>query len=226
MSFYEQLQSATTAERESLLKQPLIADAFAGRVSVSQYIAYLTQAYHHVKHTVPLMMACGARLGDRHEWLREKIVSYIEEEYGHHEWVLDDIEASGGDRESARLSTPMFETELMVAYAYDLIARGNPVGFFGMVHVLEGTSTALATQAAGQLAETLRLPKQAFRYLSSHGALDLSHVDFFRDLVERLPGSDQDAVIEGARRFYRLYAGIFAGLYRERIQERHHETVR
>jgi hypothetical protein len=39
--------------------------------------------------------------------------------------------------------------ELMVAYLYDLIARGNPVGLFGMVNVLEGTSIALATQAAG-----------------------------------------------------------------------------
>ncbi len=36
----------------------------------------------------------------------------------------------------------------MVAYVYDYIARRNPVGFFGMVHVLEGTSTALATTAA------------------------------------------------------------------------------
>lgn len=113
-------------------------------------------------------------------------MSYIDEEYGHHEWVLDDIVASGGDRESARHSVPAFETEMMVAYAYDLIERGNPVGFFGMVHVLEGTSTALATNASQRLASALGLPKTAFTYLSSHGALDVSHVDFFRDIVNEL----------------------------------------
>ena len=42
-------------------------------------------------------------------------------------------------------------TELMVAYVYDRIARHNPVSFFGMVNVLEGTSIALATRAAGSI---------------------------------------------------------------------------
>ena len=36
----------------------------------------------------------------------------------------------------------------MVAYAYDTVQRRNPVGFFGMVYVLEGTSVALALSAA------------------------------------------------------------------------------
>jgi hypothetical protein len=59
----------------------------------------------------------------------------------------------------------------MVAYLYDLIARGNPVGLFGMVNVLEGTSIALATQAAGR-SRAAWAADQAFSYLSSHGALD------------------------------------------------------
>ena len=36
----------------------------------------------------------------------------------------------------------------MVAYAYDMIHRVNPIGFFGMVLVLEGTSTAAAHRQA------------------------------------------------------------------------------
>ena len=155
MSFYEELQEATAAARGELLSLPLFADALAGRVTRPLYIAFLSQAYHHVKHTVPLMMACGARLDDEYEWLRGKIVHYIEEEYGHHEWVLNDIEASGGDPVRVRFGRPSLETELMVSYAYDTINRGNPLGFFGMVHVLEGTSTALATQAAQQAKDDL-----------------------------------------------------------------------
>lgn len=216
MSFYEELQEATASDRAELLGLPLIADAMAGRVTRPMYIEFLSQAYHHVKHTVPLMMACGARLGDEQEWLRGKIVNYIDEEYGHHEWVLNDIKASGGDPERVRYSQPAVPTELMVAYAYDTVARGNPVGFFGMVHVLEGTSTALATQAAQQLAQALQLPPAAFSYLSSHGALDVGHVDFFRDLVNRLiEPRDQDAVIHAARMFYRLYGDIFRHIHQE-----------
>lgn len=216
MSFYDTLQKETAAARDSMLALPLFADALAGRVTRPLYIDYLTEAYHHVKHTVPLMMACGARLGDEQEWLREKITHYIEEEYGHHEWVLNDIAASGGDAERARRSRPSVPTEIMVAYAYDTVQRGNPVGFFGMVHVLEGTSTAMATQAAQSIAKALALPKKAFSYLSSHGQLDLSHVDFFRDLVNRIDDArDREAVIHASRMFYRLYGDIFHHLHQE-----------
>ena len=40
-------------------------------------------------------------------------------------------------------------TEVMVAYAYDAIARRHPLHFLGMVFVLEGTSVSLALAAAG-----------------------------------------------------------------------------
>ena len=61
----------------------------------------------------------------------------------------------------------------MVSYAYDTIQRGNPVGFFGMVLVLEGTSVALATRAANSIQTSLDLPRNAFSYLLSHGDLDI-----------------------------------------------------
>jgi len=130
--------------------------------------------------------------------------------------VLDDIRAAGGDADAVRRSEPAFPTEMMISYAYDTVQRGNPVGFFGMVHVLEGTSTALATRAATSLATALQLPPSAFSYLSSHGALDVQHVDFFRDLVDAFDKpSDRAAVVHASRRFYRLYGDIFSHLHRE-----------
>lgn len=217
MSFYDRLETETADARRELLSLPLFADALAGRVNRPLYVAFLTQAYHHVKHTVPLMMACGARLGDRHEWLRGKLVHYIEGEYGHHEWILNDIRVAGGDAEAVRANRPALATEVMVAYAYDLVNRGNPVGLMGMVHVLEGTSTALATQAAGSMASALGLPPKAFSYLSSHGALDVEHVGFFRDLVNQLDREeDREAVVHASRAFNRLYGDIFRHLHQER----------
>jgi pyrroloquinoline quinone (PQQ) biosynthesis protein C len=213
MSFFEQLQQATQAEQAELQSVPIIRKALAGQVTLKQYVAFLTQAYHHVKHTTPLLMACGARLGDDKEWLREAIAHYIEEEIGHQEWILNDIAACGADAEAVRHGKPAFATELMVAYAYDTIARGNPVGFFGMVHVLEGTSIQLAINAADTLQQSLGLPKQAFTYLNSHGALDLEHVDFFRDLVNRLDSEEDKAcLVHCAKAVFRLYGDIFRSL--------------
>lgn len=213
MNFHDELLAATAGERAGLLAIPFIRDGAGGRLQRRDYLAFLAEAYHHVKHTLPLLMACGARLPERLEWLRAAMGHYIEEETGHQEWILNDIRACGGDAEAVRRSRPGLAAELMVAYAYDTIARGNPVGFLGMVLVLEGTSTAVASQAAGALRQSLALPPQAFSYLTSHGALDQEHTRFFATLVDRIDDSgDREALIHAARVFYRLYGDVFRGL--------------
>ncbi len=74
MTFHEQLARVTAADREFLLSAPVIRRALAGDVTRELYVAFLTQAYHHVRHTVPLLMAVGARVPDRHAWLRDAIL--------------------------------------------------------------------------------------------------------------------------------------------------------
>ena len=64
----------------------------------------------------------------------------------------------------------------MVGYAWDTVQRRNPVGFFGMVFVLEGASVALALNAADQIQRSLSLPARAMTYLRSHGQLDREHI--------------------------------------------------
>lgn len=220
MPFHDRLIAETAREREALLGIPIIREALGGAVGREDYVAFLTQAYHHVRHTVPLLMACGARLPARLEWLRTAIGEYIEEEMGHHEWILDDLEACGADRADIEGSMPSEATELMVAYAYDTIMRGNPVGFFGMVLVLEGTSVALATRAAETIEQSLGLPRNAFTYLRSHGDLDIEHTGFFEGLMNRLDDpADQAAVVHAARRFYKLYGDVFRGLRAARVAE-------
>lgn len=213
MNFHDQLLAQTSAARHELLSTPILAQAQSGGVTRADYLEFLNQAYHHVKHTVPLLMACGSRLPERLEWLREAIGEYIEEEMGHQRWILADIAQAGGDPDAVANGTPSAATELMVAYAYDLIQRRNPVGFFGMVLVLEGTSTALASSVAGTLESHLQLPRKAFTYLRSHGELDIEHTAFFATLMNRLEDpDDQQAVVHSANMFYRLYGDVFRGL--------------
>lgn len=215
MPFFEELQRRTAAERDALFAIPVIQDCLAGQVTREQYLAFLGEAYHHVKHTVPLLMACGARLPESHAWLQGAIGHYIAEETGHEQWILSDIAAAGGNADAVRASAPGAAAELLVAYVYDYIARRNPVGFFGMVHVLEGTSQALATRAAQVMRSRLGLPPEAFTYLSSHGTLDQEHVRFFAGLMDRLDApADRDAVTHVARAVFRLYGDVFRALPR------------
>ncbi len=213
MSFFATLQSATQAEREKLFTAAIFNKALSGAATMEDYVAFLTEAYHHVKHTVPLLMATGSRLPESHEWLRTAVAEYIEEEIGHQEWILNDIAVCGYDKETVRHSQPGRATELMVAYAYDQVQRVNPIGFFGMVHVLEGTSITTADKVASAVKQSLGLEENAFTYLRSHGALDQQHVKFFERLMDRVTDKDEQAqIIHCAKMFYHLYGAIFRDL--------------
>lgn len=213
MTFFNDLYNATEVERNDLFNIPQVQLGVAGDIRLETYIAFLTEAFHHVKHTVPLLMACGSRLPQEPSWLREAIIEYVDEEKGHEEWILNDIEACGADKEAVRFGTPQPATEMMVAYAYYTIERINPVAFFGMVLVLEGTSIQLAIRAAKAIKNNLQLPDSAFSYLNSHGALDIEHMGFYEGLMNKVEDSvTQQQIVHCAKMMYRLYGDIFRGL--------------
>ena len=161
------------------------------------------------RHTVPLMMWCGAHLGHERAWVQPLLGEYIAEETGHEHWILDDIRACGEDADALVAQGPNAATELMVAYAYDGIRRHNPMHFFGMVYALEGTSTALALEAADGIRKALALKPSALRYLRSHGAVDQEHVRFFENLVNRVEDADdREAIVHAGGMFVRLFGDV------------------
>jgi pyrroloquinoline quinone (PQQ) biosynthesis protein C len=213
MSFFNQLEIATNKDREALFSIPIIQDALRGQIKLNQYLAFLKEAYHHVKHTVSLLTACKNQTSYDYPWLKEALTHYIEDEMGHEEWILNDIKSAGGKSEDVRHSEPSIFTELMVADAYYQIYQKNPIGFLGMVFVLEGTSIAIATNAAEEMQKSLQLSNEAFTYLTSHGSLDLTHVEFFKSLVNQFTKEeDKKIMIECAKKFYFLYGNIFKHL--------------
>ncbi|WNJ97876.1 iron-containing redox enzyme family protein [Vibrio ruber] len=215
--FFNQLQQATRPAREVMLSAPIITACSRGDINLAQYQAFLTQAYHHVKHTVPLLMACGARLGEEKEWLRVAIAEYIEEEIGHHEWILNDICACGGSADDVRNNqndgAVCSAIELMIAYLYHQIDRGNPLALFGMVWVLEGTSVGIGGQVAQQVKQTLNLQDDALTYLTSHSELDQEHIQFFACLMDRITDPDeQQVIIRSANMVFQLYGQMLQTL--------------
>ena len=212
--FFDRLVRETKEEQARFAVTPQLLAGLMGQISRANYLAYLTEAYHHVRHTVPLMQAARHRLHDRGDaMLVDALDEYIVEETGHEEWILDDIAAAGGDRAAAAASTPAPATQAMVEHAYRTIEHGNPAAFFGMVFVLEGASVAMASSGAAAVQRNLGLPKTAFRYLTSHGALDQDHMNFFERLMNRIGDpDDQSAIIAMARDMFGLFGGVFGSI--------------
>jgi pyrroloquinoline quinone (PQQ) biosynthesis protein C len=115
---------------------------------------------------------------------------------------------------------------VMVAYAYHVIDRVNPLGFFGMVHVLEGTSVSVADTAASSIQQATGLPDDAFSYLRSHGAIDTQHVQFFEKLMNRIETEeDQRVIVHCARNFYHLYGDVWRSVRAEQAHALQRESA-
>ena len=87
--------------------------------------------------------------------------------------------------------------------------------------MLEGTSIALADNAAASIQEQLDLPRNAFSYLRSHGSLDQEHIVFFKNLMNKIEDvEEQNIIVHSAKMFFQLYANIFRTLSQDTaIQE-------
>ncbi len=209
MNFYDRLIAETAAERDAFLHIPLVAHSVKHGAQKETYLAFLSQAYHHVKHTFPLLALAASRTQDEH--YQDALVEYMEEERGHEKWILDDIRALGGDASAVANGEAAASCKIMVAYAYYAIEHISPYAMLGSVHVLEGMSVLLADQLADSLKVRFGIADDAgFSYLRSHGALDQEHVAFFKTMINGFEDrAIQDLIIAQSKMFYRLYGAIF-----------------
>ena len=184
-----------------------------GNLTKALYISFLTQWYHILKHTFPLILATQSRLTEETEWLTDVIGEFTEQMVSNEELILNDIAVCGGDIEQVRHSRAHMTTELMVSYAYDTVNRINPLGILGMHHVLEGAVLSLAHRSADNIGNTSLVPKDALTYLYTHGSLLQDNADVFIGVMNRIDRSeDRNRIIRSAQIFYKLYADIFLSL--------------
>ncbi|MGO8911321.1 MAG: TenA family transcriptional regulator [Bradyrhizobium sp.] len=212
MSFYDRLISETAKDCEAFVAIPIVQHAIRNGASRSLYIDFLTEAYHHVKHTFPILALAASRTSD--ERYQDAMLEYMKEERGHEKWILDDIRMVGGNPDAVRNGTPGIPCQIMVGYAYYAVEHVSPYAYLGSVHVLEGMSVLLADKLADALKTSLALESDAaFSYLRTHGSLDIEHVAFFRKLIDGFDDSaTQRIIIDNAKIFYRLYGSIFLDL--------------
>ncbi len=212
MTPFERLYEETTEARERFLAIPLVKHAVATGGTREMYLGFLTEAYHHVKHTFPLLSLAAARTRD--EGYQTALFIYMNEERGHDKWILDDIRAMGGDAGRIAGGNGGIPCQVMVGYAYYCIEWISPYALLGMVHVLEGLSVMLAHSVAGAVRNSLGAEAATgFSYLQSHGSLDVEHTALFRKLVDSFEDREtQDVIIGAARVMYRLYGAIFEDL--------------
>jgi pyrroloquinoline quinone (PQQ) biosynthesis protein C len=215
MSFYDELLESTEAARTAFFSIPMVLEAAQNGVERDLYVAYLTQAYHHVRHTCPLLAHALAHCPKNDRHYREALLEYLDEEKGHEEWILNDIAHIGGDADAVRGGEGDWPVRAMLSWVYYAVQFINPYAMLGMVLVLEGTSVDIASAGADAVRRRLGMEgeERGFTYLTSHGAIDLDHLVFFQTLVNRVEGlENQQAIIDTAKMVYQLWGEMFAKL--------------
>ena len=95
MSHFQQLLESTCCARQQFIEILLIQETLRRGAPMNVYLDFLTQAYHHVKHTAPLMGLAASRCGPGDRIYQSELFDYLAEERGHEEWILD--ESCDGD---------------------------------------------------------------------------------------------------------------------------------
>ena len=154
------------------------------------YPEYLCTMHCIVRSSVPLMQAAITRsneLGD--DPVAPGVAAYfshhVGEEAGHDEWILQDLEATGGDREEPLRRIPSPRVASVVGSQYYWIRHHHPIALLGHVAVMEGYPPSV--ELARLLEERTGYGADAFRSLARHAMLDIHHRDEFLEALDRLP---------------------------------------
>ncbi len=117
--------------------------------------------------------------------LADYLDRHIEEELGHDEWVLEDLEVLGVDRASVLSRVPSPAVARMIGSQYYWALHYHPVAVLGYMSVTEGYPTS--PRLIERLIESTGLPRRAFRTLIEHAELDTDHGDELDRVVDSLP---------------------------------------
>ena len=220
MSFFITLLEMTDNSRREFEAIPTMNSMINRGLSLAEYKAFLHDLYYIVWHFVPTIGAAASRCDDRFRNVRYELYERVEEEKNHETWVLDDVEAIGGDVNRVRSQQPSSPVQCMLAFNYYCADRGHPCSILGMLYSLEVIASAYAATLSQSIAKTLGrdMDGPGFKFLLSHSTMDQDHVAKLNVLMKTIDDpAAQEAIINATRvNFYQFgrmfYDGGFTSL--------------
>jgi pyrroloquinoline quinone (PQQ) biosynthesis protein C len=212
MSFFITLVEMTDASRRDLELIPKVHSMINHGLTLAEYRGFLHDLYHIVWHFCPVMSAAAARCDDRFREVRYDLYERIEEEKGHDSWVLEDIEALGGDVQAVRETPPSPPAQAMIAFNYYASDRVHPCSVLGMLYMLEVVSSVYGGRVSDSIARALgrNVEDGGFKFLSSHATMDLDHMAKLNRLVKTIDDAGaQNAIVNATRVNFHQFGQLF-----------------
>ena len=198
--FFSDLVIRTDEARRAFETHPVVLDAVADGMPVERYRRFLLELYHVVWHFNPITSAATSRIPDSHRQIRYHLYEHMQEESGHEEWVLNDLDAIGVSPQDTRASEPSAHTLALCGYNYWRADRGHPCSVLGMIYALEVIASVYGGTFTSAIKESLLLEdERGTSFIGSHATLDMEHMASLRVILNTLEDeASRDAVVESA----------------------------
>jgi pyrroloquinoline quinone (PQQ) biosynthesis protein C len=198
MKFFLDLVTRTDESRRAFENHPVVMDAVANGMSLERYRKLLLELYHVVWHFNPVCAAAASRMGDGHRAVRYFLYEHMQEEQGHEEWVMNDLQAMDVDPAVTLAHAPQPFTLALNGYNYWAADRKHPCSALGMLYALEVIASVYGGPFANALKERLFLQgERGVSFISSHATLDAEHMAELREILNLLEDeASREAVVE------------------------------
>lgn len=205
LPFFADLVTRTDEDRRAFETHPKLTDAVAHGMSVERYRALLLELYHVVWHFNPVCAAAAARMGDPADdplaSIRYFLYEHMQEESGHENWVLNDLEAVGVTRADARAHRPSCHTLALAGYNHWAADKRHPASALGMLYALEVIASVYGGPFSSAIREALLLEGDAgVSFISSHATLDSQHMAELRQVLNTITDARaHEAIVESTQ---------------------------
>jgi pyrroloquinoline quinone (PQQ) biosynthesis protein C len=210
MKFFLDLVTRTDEARHAFESHPVVIDAVANGMALDSYRNLLLELYHVVWHFNPVCARAVSRMGDTHAPVRHFLYDHMNEEKGHEDWVLNDLECLGLSRETSRKHAPGIDTLALIGYNHWAADHRHPCSALGMVYALEVIASVYGGPFANATKERLLLEDdRGVSFISSHATLDAQHMAQLREILNHLEDEpSRGAVVESAQVNFHHFARI------------------
>ena len=198
LPFFADLVVRTDESRRAFENNPVVLDAVANGMPVDRYRKLLLELYHVVWHFNPVCAAAASRIPDTHSQVRYFLYGHMQEESGHEQWVVNDLEAVGIGAEFTRAHLPAVFTLAMNGYNYWAADRRHPCSVLGMMYALEVIASVYGGPFASAIKESLLLEgERGVSFINSHATLDAEHMAELRLVLNTVQDdAAREAIVE------------------------------
>ncbi len=155
------------------------------------YQEYLFLMHNFVRASVPLMQAAYQQVKretPKQDLLYSLLLNYlehqIEEENNHDQWILEDLEILGINRQQLLNRIPHYKVAEIVGMQYYWIYHFHPVVLLGYIAVMEGQPPSM--QMIERMIAKTGYPREAFRTLIYHSQVDTEHQKDLDILLDKI----------------------------------------